>query len=237
MKELKSFIDNIKSFKQIAEVFNPWKDYDIEYDMDCSAADKRREYLEGFLKLRLGKAKMILIAEAVGYQGGRFSGIPLVSERLLLGHNKEISPSIFIESDGIKRTSSPNCKYFKYKTQSVHGFSEPTATIIWDTVLKNNVSPYDIATWNTFPFHPFNKSKGLLSNRTPREEEIKQGQDLLMKFIKLFPDAQVVAVGRIAQRTLKKMEVDCLHVPHPSNGGANDFKEGFQEVVKKIYNF
>lgn len=237
MKKLKSFIDDIKSFKQISEVFNPWKDYDIEYDVDCKAADIRSEYLKGFLKLRLDKVKIILIAEAVGYQGGRFSGIPLVSERLLLGHNKNINPSIFIDLHDAKRTSNPDCKYFKYKTQSTQGFSEPTATIIWDTVLKNNASPYDIATWNTFPFHPFSKNKGLLSNRTPREEEIKQGQDLLMRFIKLFPKAQVVAVGRIAQRTLKSMGVECLHVPHPSNGGANDFREGFKEVVNKIYNF
>jgi hypothetical protein len=237
LKELKLFIDDIKSYKQIKEVFNPWKEFDTEYDADNNAAETRSGYLEDFLKLRLGKVKMILIAEAVGYQGGRFSGIPLVSERLLLGHNKEINPCIFVDTSEIKRTSNPECKRFKYKTQSTHGFSEPTATIIWDTVLKNNVSPYDIATWNTFPFHPFNKNKGLLSNRTPREEEIKQGQEILMKFIKLFPDAQVIAVGRIAQRTLRNMEIECLHIPHPSNGGANDFREGFKEVAKKIYNY
>jgi hypothetical protein len=236
LEELKLFIKDIKSFKPTQEVFNPWNEYNIEYDINSKAVETRIKHLEEFLKLRFGKARMILIAEAVGYQGGRFSGIPLVSERLLLGHNKDIYPSIFIKSEEGKRTSNPDCKYFKHKTQSSHGFCEPTATIIWDTVLRNNVSPYEIATWNTFPFHPFNKSKGLLSNRTPREEEIREGQELLVKFIKLFPEAETIAVGRIAQRTLKSMGIECLHVPHPSNGGANDFREAFKEVATKIYN-
>lgn len=233
LPNIRAFIDELMEFKSTKDVFNPWRDYHEEYDIGSGAPEIRRAHLESFLRLRSGKASYILVAEAVGYQGGRFSGISLVSERILTGHNEGIKSSMLVSSLTPRRTSNPNCIYMKHGTQKIHGFSEPTATIVWNTVLGSGIDPLQIATWNTFPFHPFKEKGGLFTNRTPREEEIEKGIGYLRKFISLFPNARVIAVGRIAEKTLNKCEIDNIHVPHPANGGANDFREAFIELCSR----
>jgi hypothetical protein len=84
LPNIKSFINEVKGYQSSREVFNPWRDYNSEYDIGSSAPEIRTAHLESFLRLRAGRASCILIAEAVGYQGGRFSGIPLVSERIFI---------------------------------------------------------------------------------------------------------------------------------------------------------
>jgi hypothetical protein len=147
-----------------------------------------------------------------------------------MGHNENIGSSVFVSSTIPCRTSNPECRHMKHRTQRLHGFSEPTATIVWNAVLENDISPYEVVTWNTFPFHPYKEKEGLFSNRTPREEEVKAGIEYLHRFIEIFPKALVVSVGRIAENTLIKCGIENMHVPHPANGGAYDFNAAFKKI-------
>src|SRR6266700_5343147 len=80
-------------------VFNPWWEVDEQNDVSRDALAIRRKQLRAYLHKRLGKATLAVIGEAVGYRGGHFSGIPMTSERLLLGRNKQfqLKPGDFFD--------------------------------------------------------------------------------------------------------------------------------------------
>src|SRR5882724_2425603 len=83
-KEIDEFLRLLKGSPSHA-VFNPWWEVDQENDIGRNAPAIRRNQLRAYLQKRLRKADLVVIGEAVGYRGGHFSGIPMTSERLLLG--------------------------------------------------------------------------------------------------------------------------------------------------------
>jgi len=223
------FISLLKDSPRKGRVFNPWYDADGENDIGPEAPGIRRKQLLCYLRERVGTVKYILMGEAVGYQGGHFSGIPMTSERILLGYQKErgIKPEDVFTSMKPKRTSKPGLR--------PRGFSEPTATIVWDFLLKSGILPGEFVIWNTFAWHPFNPGKGLLSNRKPTEEELDAGMPVLKGFISLFPGSIIVAVGKVAEGRLKDGGMDCLPVRHPANGGAGKFRMGIGNIIGTGY--
>ena len=62
-------------------VFNPWWEYEPGLDIGPSAPEIRYHNLQRYLELRLN-AHYLFIAEGLGYQGGRFSGMAMTSERI-----------------------------------------------------------------------------------------------------------------------------------------------------------
>src|ERR1700757_838418 len=88
-KEIEHFLRLLKKSPSGA-VFNPWWEIDEQNDADRNAPAIRRNQLRAYLHKRLGKARLAVIGEAVGYRGGHFSGIPMTSERLLLGRSKNV---------------------------------------------------------------------------------------------------------------------------------------------------
>src|SRR5262249_28794983 len=180
--ELDDFLRLLKGSPSGA-VFNPWWEIDEQNDIGPSAPAIRRKQLRAYLQQRLGKEKMVLIGEAVGYRGGHFSGIPMTSERLLLGKQPDLLEPLYKP----QRTSKPE--------KSPNGFSEPTATIVWGTLLRLGLNPEQFVLWNAFPWHSFDPHRGMLSNRMPNKSEQTAGLPVLKVFIDLFPCNQVVALG------------------------------------------
>src|SRR6266704_6091554 len=124
-------------------VFNPWWQVDDKNDIGGNALGIRRKQLRAYLCDRLGKSRLAIIGEALGYRGGHFSGIPMTSERLLLGRKTGIAPERILLGITPQRTSKPE--------KCPDGFSEPTATIVWSTLLRLKLSPADFVLWNAFP--------------------------------------------------------------------------------------
>ena len=75
MHKVKLFIEKLTDYHH-PDVFNPWADYDPDYDV-ASARSIRRKQLARYLIHRIENARILLIAEACGYQGGRFTGIAM----------------------------------------------------------------------------------------------------------------------------------------------------------------
>ncbi len=157
-------------------MFNPWWEVDDENDIDRNAPAIRRNQLRAYLEARVSTAKLAVIGEAVGYRGGHFSGIPMTSERLLLGRSKkiQIKSNDFFSDLNPRRTSKPEI--------CPDGFSEPTATIVWGTLLQRGLKPDEFVLWNAFPWHSFDSRRGMLSNRMPNKSERAAGLPVLKAF-------------------------------------------------------
>jgi uracil-DNA glycosylase len=205
--------------------FNPWWQVDRENDIDRNAPGIRRRHLRAYFQERLHKVKLVVIGEALGYRGGHFSGIPMTSERILLGKKKEngIVPEHVFSSIKAKRTSK--------REQCLNGFSEPTATIVWSSLLKLNLKPEQFVLWKAFPWHSFNPRRGLLSNRMPTREEQSAGRLVLEAFLDLFPCNEIVALGKIAGAQLEQLGVNAHCIRHPASGGAKLFREQIAKLV------
>lgn len=207
-------------------IFNPWFGRDEEHDISPEAPSIRRHQLQGYLAERIGRAHYLLIGEALGYQGGHFSGLAMTSERILLGHKEQDGiPAKAVLPEGVKpaRTSQPSVKK--------HGFSEPTATIVWGALLESGVDPRSFVLWNAFAWHPYQAEQGMLTNRKPTSEELAAGRQALRSFLGLFPAAEVLAVGAVAHDTLADMEVKAPQLRHPAHGGAPKFRRQWSDII------
>ena len=227
MESIERFVRLLKQSPPGA-VFNPWWQVDKQNDIGRNAPLIRRKHLRAYLRKRLGKAKVVVIGEALGYRGGHFSGIPMTSERILLGkkENVGIKPEHVFSSFKARRTSKPD--------QCPDGFSEPTATIVWSLLLKLGLKPEEFVLWNAFPWHSFDPRRGLLSNRMPRKSERPAGLSVLKAFLDLFPCEEIIALGNVAAWQLKELNVECHRVRHPASGGARLFRQGIGTVVKDV---
>ena len=217
-KQLNKFVRLLKASPSGA-VFNPWWQIDEQNDIGSKASAIRRKHLAVYFRERLGKVRLAIVGEALGYRGGHFSGIPMTSERMLLGKQQQILAGI-----NPRRTSKPSV--------CPDGFSEPTATIVWGALLKISVMPDEFVLWNAFPWHSFDPRRGLLSNRTPNRSEQLAGRHVLRAFLELFPCEQIVALGKIAAAQLEQIGLRAHCVRHPASGGAKLFRQQIAGIVR-----
>jgi uracil-DNA glycosylase len=217
-KRLDKFLRLLKASPSGA-VFNPWWQIDEENDVSPHSPAIRRKHLAVYFRERLDKARLAIVGEALGYRGGHFSGIPMTSERMLLGKQPVILAGI-----KPRRTSKPSV--------CPDGFSEPTATIVWGALLKIGVLPDEFVLWNAFPWHSFDPHRGLLSNRMPNKSEQLSGRPVLKAFLELFACEQIVALGKIAAAQLEQLGVNARCVRHPASGGAKLFRQQIAKIVR-----
>ena len=232
MHELMERARSVEKFVQLLKnspsgaVFNPWWQVDKQNDIGRNAPGIRRKQLRAYFCERFGNARLAVIGEAVGYRGGHFSGIPMTSERLLLGRSKKVrlKSNDFFSDINPRRTSKPE--------KCPDGFSEPTATIVWGTLLHLGLKPNQFVLWNAFPWHSFDPRRGMLSNRMPKKSEQAVGLPVLKTFLELFPCEQVVALGKIAAAQLEELNVNAHCIRHPASGGARLFRTQIAAVVR-----
>lgn len=229
-----AFVRTLIEYPRMAQVFNPWAQVDPTYDCTPAAAQIRAAQLTAYLSERMHhttqhstqhSATTVLIAEAPGYQGARFSGIAMTSERILLGKHASVRPDQVLAS-AVQRTSRADTT-----RGGEHGMNEPTATVVWSHLLQAGFDGRSCVLWNTFAFHPHHAGQPM-SNRTPTPSEVASAAPLLHQFLALFPTAKVIALGRVAQRTLASLHVPCESVRHPSMGGAAQFRAQMLELTR-----
>lgn len=221
------FVDALRSMPALPGVFVPWRDVDSVHDLGAESPRTRAAHLQQYLDERIGRARIVLCAEALGYQGGHFSGIAMTSERILLGH---LAPMGVHAHDVIQGGGRRTSKVTK-KTPS-QGANEPTATVVWGTLKANGIDPRDVVLWNAFAAHPMEAPGAWLTNRKPSKAELRAGRPLLEQFLALFPGAKTFAIGRVSQDILGDLGIRVAgQVRHPAFGGVTEFREGVARLL------
>lgn len=206
---IQEFIWELAQYKE-ESVFNPWSQTDSEMDIVPDAWINRQMNLHDHLKC---DAEYILVGEAPGYQGCRYTGVPFTSERLLL------------------EGSIPRLEYnrgIRITTRNLP-WSEPSATIVWNTLKRLQIETTTVL-WNAFPFHPF-KQCSELTNRTPTNEEIHEGRIYMKHIRSLFPISKIICVGNTAESLLGFGGFNFTKVRHPANGGATLFRQQMEKLL------
>lgn len=183
--------------------FNQYRQDDLVLDHPGGSAVRLRNlacYLEAF-----AGARIVLVGEAAGYAGCRFSGIPFTSERQLVGPQRL----------GWTRDRRLGCSSTRPEP-----WAERSAAVVWGALGERR----DCLLWNAFPWHPHRP--GLpLSNRSPGRD-LPGGLDALRWLLAHLPAARPVAVGRVAERSLASLGVKAPYVRHPARGGKAGFVAG-----------
>ncbi len=154
---------------------NPYACFEPELDRPGGAAIRaaiRAATLLAYLEARSQPA-LLLVGEAAGYQGCRFSGIAFTSERAL-----------------------PTSQWTSTKPE---GWREPSATIVHGALKELGLEDRTIL-WNVVPFHP--AGRVLLSNRRPTVAERRAGTAWLSRLLAIRQPDVVAAIGRVAEAAL-----------------------------------
>ena len=184
-----------------------------------------------YLTRRIGRAKILLIAEACGYQGGHFSGIAMTCERMLLNQHPKVTSQMILGREGT-RTSRMDSPFITKAAQKEKGFNEPTDSVVWSACLEAGLAPDEFLLWNIFPFHPYKKGN-LLTNRTPTDEELAIGLTYTKELLSLTGPLPLFAIGRKSEVTLTEAVFSVTGLRHPANGGASIFRAQLKEAMRK----
>jgi hypothetical protein len=163
-------------------VFNQYRDVHRELDRP-DGAEVRCCNLRCYLAAFAG-ARYVLVGEAAGYAGCRFSGIPFTGEAQLAGAGR----LAWADGHDLARSSTAETPWV-----------ERSATMVWGALGARR----DVLLWNAFPWHPFG-ARGPLSNRHPGRD-LSEGLDVLRCLLALFPGVRPYAVGR-GWRRWRKMD-------------------------------
>jgi len=208
MQTVSLLVDRLAALPGSDRLFNP-------YTGEDSGASIRRRNLTLYLNDMLDRQpRTVMIFEAPGYRGCRFSGIPVTSERIMLR--------------GIEKWNLFG-KGYEQTSDVPGGIAEMTATILWEALVEYADEPPLI--WNTVPLHPHRHGKPM-SNRTPSLAEQSAGAVMIDVMLEMFQPARILAVGRTAERMLAERGCKATALRHPSQGGKPDFVRGLKEVFR-----
>ena len=197
-------------------MFNQYHDVDLRVDRPNAAAIRRknlRNYIGSFEK----RPSVLLIGEAPGPWGCRFSGIPFTGERQLL--------TGVLPFTG-KRSSRTEPLINLRKSPP---YVSNSARIFWSTMLSYH--PHFLV-WNCIPFHPY-EDGNILSVRTPTVNEVRRYSTSLAEAIAAIEPEKIVTIGRKSQLAIELLGLSCSYVRHPSQGGALKFQKGIRKIFDR----
>lgn len=208
-RKVDDFVHLLSDYHAVS-VFNPWADCCDLNDVLPTAPIQRQKRLREYLLTRQS-SRIALIGEAPGHKGCRYSGIPFVCESKL--------------NQGLVSNMLQHDRFTKQST----AIAEASSTTVWRSLYELGIADYTVL-FNAFAWHP-HELNDPLTNRTPTTKELLSGHETLSAFLDLIKPEQVVAVGKLASKSLGKLNIEHVSVRHPSMGGATKFRSQLSDLV------
>jgi hypothetical protein len=205
-RDLERLIERrVFSYPSTDTLFNPYASEDGTADRP-GAHRIRRANLRTYLRSFPVPPRILVIGEASGPWGCRFSGVPFTSElQLCTGR---------LPFDGRQSGSASD------------PWHECTAGIFWDVMAKYHPHCF---IWNAVPLHPHPLGRPY-SLRRPSLTEVRSFGDLLSDIVSLLEPECMIAIGRIAEQALRNIGAAPHYVRHPSHGGMKEFRIGIERI-------
>ena len=185
------------------------------YYGNSKEAEIRRENLKFYLyKMKRLDPQYIFIGEAPGRWGCFLTGVPFTDEFT-------IANNPFFKGE---------CKLIS----EIIPHQEATASVVWGCLNRIKREKYPLM-WNIYPFHPSNADSNCSlpeerGNRAPSRKECDLGKDILKRLLSVFNIQYYYAVGCKSRDKLESEYNDIQYIRHPSRGGANLFREKFDNI-------
>ncbi len=204
MISIKNFVDDLARRGKRPQTFNPYKNPDLVANLF--------HYLVAVKKINT--QPVLLVGEALGFKGGRFTGIP------------------FSCGDVFTRFNHPLLAELKSKLILTGVESENTATMVWEYLSEKQQTPLF---WNAFPFHPYQVRRPK-TNRAPTTKEIEQGSRYLKQLADIFQPPLIAGIGRKGQLAAQKAfpNQSIQRIRHPSFGGKQEFISGMDGLFRDL---
>jgi hypothetical protein len=194
-------------------LFNQYATADPAFDLP-DGAERRLGNLTRYLQSFVG-ARYLLIGEAAGFRACRFTGVPFTDETQLVGPRALAWAG---DANGFRRASRAERPMLR----------EASATAVWSALGARR----NVALWNVVPWHPPGP-RGPLSNALPGREARRAGLWVLRLVLEtVWPAAQPIAVGRVAEQALRELGIaEPVYLRHPGHGGNATFRDGLAQML------
>ncbi len=202
MDDIRQFVNHLARRGKRPQTFNPYKNPDLVANLF--------HYLVTVKKIN--SRPVLLVGEALGFKGGRLTGIP------------------FSCGDIFTRFNHPLLAELKSKLNLSTRESENTATMVWEYLTEKQQTPIF---WNAFPFHPYQVRRPK-TNRAPTNKEVEQGSRYLKQLADIFQPPIIAGIGRKGQLAAQKAfpNQSIQRIRHPSFGGKREFIQGMDALFK-----
>lgn len=210
-QQINAFVERLAKLETTADAYN-------QFAYGSPLNDLRRANLTRYFQhMAEQKPAVMLVMEAPGYRGSRLTGVPVTSRRILLDGVPELN--LFGKTNGYQDVPEPGFEAIK---------GEQSATVVWGTLAALK---HVALIWNAYPFHPRKSATEILTNRAPRKPEVETGKPFIRDLLDIFGCQTVIAVGNVADESLRQMGIDHFKVRHPAQGGKNEFVSGMTKIL------
>ncbi len=199
------------------DLFNMYRDIDPNLDRPDGhriRQDNLKRYLESYTR----KPTVLVVGEAAGPWGTRFSGIPLTNERSLVASELPFTG----------RQSSLDEP--AVKTGRKTPYSSGTPSIFWEVM-----APFypRFVIWDLVPFYPHMRGN-VMKKRSPIDEEFASYAKLLKKAIALVKPKTIIAIGERVAGGIEQLGIEFESVHHPAHDTHQQFPAGMKAIFSRL---